>query len=108
VPEELIGRWRSDLREYYGEDVCLACGTKATLILRKKGTYTLVRGTTKVNGDLSFDGDRIVFLENDRCHGVGAYNWTVKQRSLVMRSAGPDECSKRAEALNGPTYTRTD
>jgi hypothetical protein len=63
-------------------------------------------GATTVTGELSLDGERIVFHGNPRCSGVGAYDWTVEGDSLVMTSAQRDECSKRAEALDGPTYTR--
>jgi hypothetical protein len=46
IPPELIGRWESDLREFYGEDVCLECGTETTLTLWEDGWYTLARGAT--------------------------------------------------------------
>jgi hypothetical protein len=107
MPPELIGTWETDLTEFHDE-VCLPCGTEATLTFTEDGTYRLLRGTTTVTGRLAPDGERIVFLGNQRCSGSGAYDWTVEGESLVMTSAGRDACPNRAEALNGPTYTRAD
>jgi hypothetical protein len=105
VPSRLIGTWRSDLSKFR-KTVCLQCGRRARLTLDEDGTYTLHRGITTTSGRLAFEGKRIVFLGNELCDGIGAYEWKVSGESLVMTSVKPDECFRRAEALDGPTYTR--
>lgn len=49
-----------------------------------------------------------MFGPSPACDGTGTYLWEADGDTLTMTSVEPDECVRRAEALNGPTYTRTD
>jgi hypothetical protein len=107
LPAELVGTWESDLSKFR-ESYCLECGKEVTLTLQEDGRYEILRGTSVARGPLSLDGDVIVFEGNNRCPLPAPYTWTVEADGLVVHSIKQEPCPNRAEALDGPTYTRVD
>lgn len=90
------GTWRTDLGD----------GDRVTLSLRGT-TYTITRGANSGNGDISVEGDTIVFSGSNLCDGVGTYQWSVEGESLTFSAADPgDPCSGRRPVLDGVTYNR--
>ena len=76
--------------------------------LRKCRCHWSHRRSAIATGSLSLDGDRIVFHRNQRCEGDGTCAWRIIEDTLVMNAVAPDECPRRGEALDGPTFNRAD
>ena len=96
APPEMEGTWRTDLGN----------GDRVALTLR--GTsYQITRGGNTGTGDISVDGDLIVFSGSSLCDGVGTYQWSVEGESLTFTpTESGDPCSGRLPVLNGVTYSR--
>jgi hypothetical protein len=96
APPEMEGTWRTDLGN----------GDRVTLTLR--GTdYIIQRGGNSGNGDISVDGDLIIFSGSSLCDGVGTYQWSVEGDSLTLTpTESGDPCGGRLPVLDGVTYTR--
>lgn len=96
APPEMEGTWRTDLGN----------GDRVALTLR--GTsYQISRGGNSGTGDISVDGDLIVFSGSSLCDGVGTYQWSVEGESLTFTpTESGDPCSGRLPVLNGVTYSR--
>jgi hypothetical protein len=104
LPPEIVGIWRTDLREFH-EDVCLPCGPVVRLTIEAHGSWQISRSGGGAAGGLSVRGSQIVFGPSGACNGTGVYEWHVEADTLTFTSVEADECDRRAEALNGPTYS---
>ena len=106
---EIVGVWHTDLREFHDdEDICLPCGPVVKLTIRATGSWQISRSGGTHTGPLSVQGSQIVFGPSTACDGIGAYEWEADADSLTFTSVQADECGRRAEALDGPTYTHED
>ena len=96
LPSEMEGVWRTDPGD----------ADRVTLTLADTA-YRIDRGPNSGNGDISVDGDRIVFSGSSLCGGAGTYRWSVEGDSLTfsLEDSG-DPCSGRTSVLDGVTYTR--
>lgn len=68
----------------------------------------MVRAGGSATGDLSVSGDQIVFGPNQGCSSMGRYEWRSDGVTLMLTSVRPDLCTRRTEAIDGPTYARTE
>ena len=95
APAELAGEWRAELDN----------GDRVQLALR--GTrYFLARGASAGSGDISVEGNVIVFSGSNLCDGVGTYEWTVQGDSLTFAPTESGEACSGRSVLKGVTYTR--
>jgi hypothetical protein len=96
APPELEGTWRTDL------------GNSDRVALTLRGTsYQISRGGNSGTGDISVEGDTIVFSGSSLCDGVGTYQWSIEGEALTFTAGDAgDPCGGRRPVLDGVTYTR--
>ena len=96
APPELEGTWRTDL------------GNGDRVMLTLRGTsYGITRGGNSGSGDISVEGNTIVFSGSNLCDGVGTYEWEIEDGSLTFtQEESGDPCGGRRPVLDGITYTR--
>jgi hypothetical protein len=107
LPLEIVGVWETDLREF-SDDWCIECGPIVTLTIRAHGWWTISRSGGGASGPLTVRGTQIVFGPSDACQGTGVYDWQVEADALTFTSAEADQCARRADALDGPSYAPHD
>ena len=108
LPTEPVGAWETDLRDYLDEeDICIPCGPEVTFVIRADGSWTVARPGGAASGRLTIDDGQIVFGPSTACEGSGAYEWQSDGDTLTLAAVEADECERRQEALDGPSYTRT-
>lgn len=108
VPAEVVGIWETDLRDYYpdDDDICSPCGPEVTLTIGAEGTWRVQRAGGQASGGLSLDDGHLVFGPSTVCPGIGTYEWRSDGDTLTLTAVEPDDCVRRQEALDGPTYVR--
>lgn len=96
APPELEGTWRTYL------------GNSDRVALTLRGTsYQISRGGNSGTGDISVEGDTIVFSGSSLCDGVGTYQWSIGGEALTFTAGDAgDPCGGRRPVLDGVTYTR--
>jgi hypothetical protein len=109
MPTELVGGWGTDLRDFLDpEDICSPCGPEVRLIIRAHGSWTVARAGGQASGSFSIEDGQLVFGPSTACEGMGTYEWESDGDTLTLTAVQEDECERRQEALDGPTYTRED
>jgi hypothetical protein len=107
LPADLVGTWETDLRDFLEpEDICSPCGPEVTLTIRAHGSWTVARTGGQASGAFSMDDGQMTFGPNTSCDGSGTYRWEGGGDTLTFTAVEPDECARRQEALDGPTYIR--
>lgn len=107
LPAELVGSWTTDLRDFLDEDeICSECGPEVRFIIREDGSWTVARAGGQASGSFSIENGQMVFGPSTACEGTGPYEWQTDGDTLTLTALEDDECDRRQEALDGPTYTR--
>ena len=68
--------------------------------------YSIKRGLTTGNGNVTVRGSDIVFSASPLCDGEGAYRWSFQSGSLRFVAVSPDPCGGHVEILQDQTYQR--
>jgi hypothetical protein len=94
APPELIGSWQ------------LMLGTEKLTLYLAEHTYRVHRGPEVVGGRIAVRGDEIDFSHSNACELTGTYRWTLEAGALTFTSIQRDPCPRRADVLDGQTYTK--
>ena len=94
APAELIGSWQVIL------------GTETVFLDLAEHSYRVRRGPERVGGMIAVRDDEIDFSNSNACEALGTYRWTLKAAALTFTVVERDPCPRRAEILDGLTYTK--
>lgn len=114
LPDELIGRWQTDLTQYLDHNpLCPNCGAETELTIHAHGRYTIGGyGPFRPSGSFTF-ADGLLTFDRSTVAGQGdcpnaTYSWLLEGDELTFSVVGHDGCAIRADALDGVTYTRAE
>jgi hypothetical protein len=93
APEELQGEWQT------------TNGDPATLTILRT-SYHVRRGGGFGRGNISVDGEEIVFSGSDLCEGSGTYVWQIEDGTLTFTPVDDDPCGGRTAVLIDRVYER--
>jgi Rieske Fe-S protein len=93
APEELQGAWEA------------TNGDQVTLTILRTG-YQVDRGFGFGRGNISVDGDEILFSGSDLCEGAGTYIWQIEDGVLTFTPVDDDPCGGRRAILIDRLYER--
>jgi hypothetical protein len=93
APEVLQGEWQT------------TNGDPATLTILRT-SYQVRRGGGFGRGNISVDGQEIVFSGSELCEGSGTYEWQIEDGTLTFTPLDDDPCGGRTAVLIDRVYER--
>lgn len=114
LPSELIGSWETDLTEYLEPDpLCPNCGERTRLLIHAHGQYAIAGyGPYRPGGTFRVEEGVLLFERGSRAGETecedARYTYTLDGDQLTFSAIEEDPCSRRGNALDGVTYTRSE